>query len=576
MEVSGSIPLGSIRLAAFAARSYQAIRWRGECPELVGGRFQSSLHIKTHLCYFQSSLMNQSSQPDFTAVVSAAALSILLVTSLFVWQGQVGFNLGDEGFLWYGVQRVMVGEVPLRDFMAYDPGRYYWSAAWMNAFGDQGIIALRASVAIFQTLGLFTGLLLIARSIGGQRKERFLYLIISGLTMVIWMFPRHKLFDSSLSIFLIGVLTALIHRPSLGRYFYTGICIGLVAFFGRNHGLYGLAGCMGVIIYLNIKINQIRCGDLFRELFSLAAGVLLGLLPLILMALFTPGFASAFLESIRFLFEVKSTNLPLPIPWPWTIDFASLSTNDGVRALLVGIFFLGTLIFGIVASVWVIFQRYQGRTVSPALVACAFMAIPYTHFAYSRADIAHLAQSIFPFLIGCLVVLSTYSARVRWPGVIILCAISGWVMHRSFPGWICRVDNRCKQLEVSGDILTVEPNIAADVDFLRQLDNQYLQHGKKIFVAPFWPGTYALFNQKAPVWEIYTLYPRSEEFQRREIERIKKEKIGVVLIVDLALDGRDDLRFKNTRPIIQQFIEDYFEFVPNQPNPVYQIYRPKT
>ena len=75
------------------------------------------------------------------------------------------------------------------------------------------------------------------------------------------------------------------------------------------------------------------------------------------------------------------------------------------------------------------------------------------------------------------------------------------------------------------------------------------------------------------MWEIYALFPRSEGFQQMEIERIKAANPGFVLIFDFPLDGREALRFRNTHPLIHQYILDNFELLPNSPNPAYQIYK---
>ena len=126
-------------------------------------------------------------------------LACAVVALLFIWQGRKGYNIGDEGFLWYGVQRVLAGEVPLRDFMAYDPGRYYWSAALLSLWGQEGIMQLRAVVAIFQALGLAVALCLLDQANPGTSPaRRQAFLLVSALILVRWMFPRHKLFDISL------------------------------------------------------------------------------------------------------------------------------------------------------------------------------------------------------------------------------------------------------------------------------------------------------------------------------------------------------------------------------------------
>lgn len=503
--------------------------------------------------------------------LSTLAISSLVVFISFLWQGDKGFNLWDEGFLWYGVQRVLLGEVPIRDFMAYDPGRYYWSVALLSVFGGSGIMSVRAAVAVFQVLGLFAGLLLIAQSGKDKAKYVAIFWIISAATLSVWMIPRHKLFDISISILLIGVLAYLVSNPIPRRYFIAGVCVGLIAVFGRNHGMYGAAASLGVIAWLNIK-NRSSPG-LLKGILIFGIGVAIGFLPIIFMALLIPGFALAFWESIRFLFEQKATNLPLPVPWPWTVNFATSSTSDAVRGVFVGFFFIATLLFGGSSVLWVVYQKLRERPVPPALVASAFLALPYAHYAFSRADVGHLAQGVFPLLVGCLVILSTASARIKWPLAAALCATSFWVMHVFHPGWQCLVSKQCVNVEVTGSELQIDPGTASDIALLRRLAEQYTSNGQEFIAAPLWPGAYALLERKSPTWEIYALFHRSESFEMKEIERIKMSNPGFVLVFDLPLDGRDELRFKNTHPLIYQYILNNFEPIAVSQNPAYEIYK---
>lgn len=523
--------------------------------------------------FTKETMMSRLAQDNLYKPFKELIVSFFVVALFFIWQGNKGFNLWDEGFLWYGVQRVMLGEVPILDFMAYDPGRYYWSAAIMSIVGDNDILSLRASVAIFQFLGLFVGLWLISRSRKVAGKSDVVFWLISVLTLMLWMFPRHKIFDISLSMLLVGVLTYLISHPVPKRYFIAGILVGLVAVFGRNHGVYGVVGSVGVIAWLSIRNHS--APGFFKGGFLWGAGVGVGFLPVIFMALLIPGFATAFWDSIRFLFEQQATNLPLPVPWPWAVEFATTTAGEAVRGVLVGLFFVATLAFGGISVVWVIHRKLKDKPVPPALVASAFLSLPYAHYAFSRADLGHLAQGVFPMLVGCLVVLSSAQSKARWPLAVALCAASFWVMYLFQPGWQSLVNKNWVSVEVSGRNLQVDPDTASDIALLRQLDNQYSSDAKPFVVVPFWPGAYALLERKSPMWEIYPLFSRPAGFEEKEINRIESSRPGFALVFDMALDGRDELRFRNTHPLTYQYIVEKFERVPGSSNPAYEIYKPK-
>jgi hypothetical protein len=512
-------------------------------------------------------------QQDSRLAMQAFLLSVLVVGLLFLWQGSKGLNLWDEGYLWYGAQGVMRGEVPIRDFMAYDPGRYYWSAAWMMLWGDNGIMSLRLSVAIFQVCGLFVGLLLVARSIPPNEKDRYKYLFwgIVATTLAIWMFPRHKLFDLSISIFQVGILCYLIQRPVPLRYFIAGCVLGVIAVFGRNHGVYGVLAGLGVMFWISIRSAPDNI-PFFKGLIFWGTGVLAGYMPVLFMLIAVPEFASAFWGGLRMLFEQNSTNLPLPVPWPWTVNFTAISFNEAIRGIFIGIFFMGIAVFGILGVLWVIFQKLKSRPVAPALVAASFVGLPYMHYAFSRADVGHLAHSIFPLLLGCFAILPT-TPRIKWVAALGLCSVSLWIMLPFHPGWQCHSENSCARIEVSGNNLRVDLDTANNVRLLRQLTDRYAPKGENILVVPFWPGAYPLLGRVSPIWEIYALFPKKADFEQKEIERIKASQPNFALIFDFPLDGREELRFKNTHPLINQYIMDNFEFVANDQNSAYKIYR---
>lgn len=135
---------------------------------------------------------NRFSKIEIYRTIQVGLLAITLVVGWFLLLHDTGLNLGDEGYLWHNAQRTLEGGVPIRDFRSYDPGRYYWSALWFAWLGP-GLSSLRISLAAFQFLGLFAALLAIRRAIRSWQG-----LILSSIVILLWMYPRHKIFEISL------------------------------------------------------------------------------------------------------------------------------------------------------------------------------------------------------------------------------------------------------------------------------------------------------------------------------------------------------------------------------------------
>ncbi len=500
------------------------------------------------------------------ADLGSLLIAVAIAVGLFLWQGRFGFSLWDEGHLWYGAQRVLNGEVPILDFRAYDPGRYYWSAAWMALWKDDGILALRASAVLFLIPGLWAGLSLIPRS---KTRGSSLFFILSALILSVWLFPRHKLFDISVCLMLTASLAGMISSPSCRRCFVYGLATGLASFFGRNHGVYGLTGGALAACWLAI-ISDVRC-KWPNIIACLGGGLAVGILPFVLLCVLAPGFFTAFWDSLLFS---RNTILPIPAPWPWTVAFGSVAGSVVVRQVLIGLFFIALVFCGVAGLLSLFYFGRKNRKTAPSLVASLFMVIPYAHHAFSRADISHLAQGIFPLLLCCLIGLAWLPGRAKWSGILCLCAISLFVMLPFHPGWQGRNDSAWVERDIGGDLLVTPPHVAEDVDMLEQLVQAYAPEGRSFIAVPYWPGAYALTRRKAPLYDLYPLFKRPQEFQQEEIERIRRSNPGFAVIVDFPLDKMDSRRFSNTNPLIRDYIRAHFERVDGvSKKPAYQVYR---
>jgi hypothetical protein len=356
----------------------------------------------------------------------------------------------------------------------------------------------------------------------------------------------------------------LIERPSLTRHFTSGVFVGLAAFIGRNHGLYSLIGFSFLILFLRWKMAN---GNLPKKMGFFSLGVITGYLPMLSMFVFVPGFFDAYLDNCIWSVLRTGTNIYKPIPWPW-LEIYSISESINNRWFLFALFQSFSSICFLIMPVFYIFSLVvasrsdrQFLSRGKLLVASAFIGLFYQHHAFERADADHLMESIHPFLIGMIALPYAFNLnRNRFCKFIAVFLISIGAMLGARNGYYAdylralgtsRAYVKCN---VGEDSLLIPPDAAQLINRISQIALDKVPTNKGILIAPHWPSFYPILNRKSPVWQIYFLVPASIEKQENIILQMKSANTEVAIIGDVPLDGRDDLRFKNTHPLLWSYI----------------------
>jgi len=499
--------------------------------------------------------------PTLLGLAFAALLAALFCWASYAAFGAVHLNLADEGYLWYGVLRVLEGEVPFRDFQAYDPGRYYWTAALSRWFGA-GILGVRAAASVFQALGLFLGILT-ARRLAPLRTWPF-WTTLFALVLFLWMFPRHKLYEPAIAMAITWSLVRLLERPDGPRHLACGLVIGLAGWFGRNHALYGALAAAAV---LGLSWWRRREPGFSRRALLLIVGGAVGYAPLWGMLVAVPGFAESFLHELASLTD-KGTNVPRPYPWPWRFD------SEGATGLALAsvvarhiAFLTPPLVLG--AGLWTTLrtrgEELAGRAV---LVAGTLTGLFYLHHVAVRSDTPHLAQCIHPTLLVALALPGALGWRaparaIAWCAVALLSVLVALDAHTSLR-WLAPWRDRPRLVEqvVAGDRLELLAAQARYLTALEALVAHEIPPAEPLLIVPSRPTLYCVLGRRAPVHQIYFLWQASNEDQAELVRDLAVAGVDWVLVVDTAVDDRDELRFQNTHPIVWRRLQERFQRFP--------------
>jgi hypothetical protein len=542
-----------------------------------------------------------------------AVLAIVLSAALLLAQRRLDFTVNEEGFLWYGAVAAAQGDVPLRDFYSYDPGRYYWAALWSPLVGN-GLLGLRTATAAFGALGLFCGLLAARRALASP-----LALAGAGLVLTLWLLPRNKIYESAITMAAVLAATVLVDQPSRRRHLLAGALTGFALFMGKNHGLY--LGVAFLFLILLLHFRRASAGEitaaatetpatsapppaapagreipaapdappattawrrLAGQLATFGAGILLGATPLLAMLAFVPGFARAYLESILFFVQEGRTNFPRPVPWPWRFDFAHMPLWGAAQTLSTSSCFLLTAVFftlGVLALLAAPGARLRRH---PLLAGAIAVGAVYTHHAFSRADLAHLAPSISPLLLALLALPTACAAaaggrrpRLRRPtglaaGIVVALLLAAVTLATALPAqpfYRQFTTHAMRPYRVAGEDLLLRPRILDTLAWVERTAAARIPPGAPILLAPSLPGLYPILGRRAPVWDIYPIWPAAGRLDERMLSDLRRNRVAWAFLQSTAVDSRDELLFRNTHPQTWAYLQQDWDAVDASPAP---------
>jgi hypothetical protein len=277
---------------------------------------------------------------------------------------------------------------------------------------------------------------------------------------------------------------------------------------------------------------------------------------------FVPGFAGAFAQSIADTAAASNADFALPWPWPWS----ARAIGPALAFLLPPLVLPPLAVLALATPA----QRLGERALA---IACATTGLCFLHHVVVRSDVAHLAQSIHPVLIGGvalgLVPVARASGRARHvatgAALVLLAGLGAptlFALHPRLVGVRDLPDGRdvtLRERTVAGETLRLAPWI---FDYLRRFEavlGTRVPGDAPLLIAPFTPALYPVSGRRSPVWTTYFLFAEGPGREGERIAELEAAGVDWAWITLGGVDGREDKALERTHPVLWTYLVQSFE-----------------
>jgi hypothetical protein len=293
---------------------------------------------------------------------------------------------------------------------------------------------------------------------------------------------------------------------------------------------------------------------------------LIGYSPMFIMLFAIPGFAPAFFHS---LLLTPKWAWSLKIPFPWHVHLKGLHGMDLVQARAVSWLCLAVP-FTYAASLWRAIRRNsQLDSVEWLAVAASAAGVGFLVHAFYTADFFHIAEGVVPFVIaaGALSAHLWRSCDHRW-SLTLFCGmaflvIASWLPMEPLVQHLrskAQAHESVQQISIHGKTFEVQAEQAEIMKTVATAFRNCGLHDGGFLAAPYYPGLFAFLNTRAPLWDTYFLWPRSEQAQQEDIAALQQNRTALILLnPQFALNGRESLELIQTNPKLVGYIEAHYQ-----------------